>query len=81
MVINHGYNINSRYSIYKLVAPEKLTGTTLEELDLTNTYCVNVLAIKRGNSVIVNPRAGEEIRRGYVPIVLGNEEKIQRIAG
>ncbi len=67
------------YSIYELEAPERLTGRTLKELDLRNRYGVNVLAIKRGESVIVNPKAGEEIKKGDVILVLGNEEKLQRM--
>lgn len=45
------------YSIVELMAREMLTGKTLEEGALRGEYGVTVLAIRRGNDVIISPGA------------------------
>ena len=69
------------YSIFEIKAPQKITGRTLKELDLRKRYGITVLAIKRGEEVIVNPSARDEIREGDVLLILGSEEKIANLSG
>jgi trk system potassium uptake protein TrkA len=68
------------YSIFEIRAPRKLVNKSLKDLDLRNKYGINVLALKRGDRVVVNPSAKDVIREGDVLLVLGNEESIQRIS-
>ncbi len=69
------------YSIFEIKAPHRITGRTLKELDLRKKYGITVLAIKRGEEVIVNPSARDEIRGGDVLLILGSEEKIANLSG
>ena len=69
------------YSIFEIKAPHRITGRTLKELDLRKKYGITVLAIKRGEEVIVNPSARDEIREGDVLLILGSEEKITNLSG
>ncbi len=64
------------YSIFELRAPKVLVGKTLGETDLRRRYGVNVLVIKRGDRLIVNPSAEERIHADDVLLVLGSEERI-----
>ncbi len=67
------------HSIFEIEAPENLIGKTLRELDLRNRFGINVLVIKRGKEVIVNPKAHEVVREGDILLVLGNEENLSKI--
>jgi len=68
------------YSIFEIKASPKLINKTLKELDLRNRYGINVLALKRGDEVIVNPSAKDVILHGDVLLVLGSEESVQKMA-
>ncbi len=64
------------HSIFEIKAPINLINRTLKEADLRRRYGINVLAIKRGNKVIVNPSAEEKILKGDVLLILGSEESL-----
>ncbi len=64
------------YSIFEIKAPKKLSGKTLKDLDLRRNYGITVLAIKRGDSVIVNPSAKDRIEEEDILLVLGSEENV-----
>ncbi len=64
------------YSIFEIKAPGSIVGKTLREVDLRRKYGVNVLVIKRGNRLIVNPPADERIDAEDLLLILGSEEKV-----
>ncbi|MBB5323850.1 trk system potassium uptake protein TrkA [Anoxybacillus tepidamans] len=66
------------HSIVEIVASDRLDGHSLLELDIRARYGINIVAIKRGNQVIVSPLASEIIRKGDVLIVIGADEDIDR---
>ena len=68
------------HSIFEIRAPRKVAGKTLKELDLRKRYGITVLAIKRGEEVIVNPSARDEIREGDILLILGSEERITSLS-
>lgn len=68
------------YSIFEIKAPEKITGRTLKELDLRKRYGITVLAIKRGDEVIVNPSAKDRVLSEDVLLVLGSEENVTNLS-
>ncbi|WP_461829228.1 potassium channel family protein [Aquifex sp.] len=67
------------YNIFEIEAPEKLTGKSLKELDLRKQYGITVLAIKRGDAVLVNPPAEEVIRKGDILLILASEESVKKL--
>lgn len=69
------------YSIFELKAPSGMIGRTLRELDLRKRYGITVLAIKRGDEVLVNPSAEDRVEEGDVLLILGSEESIASISG
>ncbi len=69
------------YSIFEIKAPDKLIGKTLKELDLRRRFGITVLAIKRGDKVIVNPSAKDSVEAGDVLLVLGSEGSVTGLSG
>lgn len=65
--------------IVEITAPERLAGKTLSEANLRVEYEVNVVAIKRGDELIVPPLPNEAIRRGDILIVVGGTKGVQKL--
>lgn len=66
--------------IAEVTAPEAFVGRSLAHLDLRNRAGVTVLALRRGDHVISNPAADDEVESGDVLVVLGRDEAVRRLA-
>jgi len=64
--------LTENYSIFEIKVPQFMVGKTLAELDLRKKYDINVLGVKRENSVIINPTGEFMLQDGDILIVLGN---------
>ncbi len=64
--------------VIEVLAPERMLGKRLVELDLRNRFHVNVIAIKRGNVVNITPGANDRIERGDVVVLVGKREDLQK---
>ncbi|GAB6072993.1 TrkA family potassium uptake protein [Venenivibrio stagnispumantis] len=64
--------LTENYSIFEIKVPQFMVGKTLAELDLRKKYDINVLGVKRENSVIINPAGEFMLQDGDILIVLGN---------
>ena len=68
------------YSIMEIIAPDEMVGKSLRELDLRAKYGVNVLAIRCcDKQVNVSPAAGDRIKADDWLIVVGENEKLQKL--
>lgn len=72
-------NLSPDYSIIELLAPERFTGKTLAEGAIRGKYGVTVLAIRRGNDVIISPGAKQVIEEGDVLVVVGRNERLKEL--
>lgn len=72
-------NISPDYSIIELVTPDEFAGKTLGEGEIRGKYGVTVLAIRRGNEVIISPGAKQMVREGDVLVVVGRNEKLRAL--
>lgn len=72
-------NISPDYSIIELVTPDEFAGKTLGEGEIRGKYGVTVLAIRRGNEVIISPGAKQTVREGDVLVVVGRNEKLRAL--
>ncbi|MEI5905984.1 TrkA family potassium uptake protein [Bacillus spongiae] len=70
--------LSDEHSIVEIVANEQLAGNSLIDLDIRAKYGINIVAIKRGNEVIVSPQASDLIRSGDILIVIGADSDINR---
>ena len=69
------------YSIFEMKAPSNMVGKTLRKLDLRRKHGITVLAIKRGDEVLVNPSADDKVEEGDILLILGSEENLASISG
>lgn len=72
--------LSSEYSIAEIVTLTEWIGKNLIELNLRKKYGVNVIAIKRGGSLIINPPADEPTKKGDLFMLLGLNSTLKKIA-
>jgi K+ transport systems, NAD-binding component len=72
--------IGEKHSLFELKAFDFMLGKTLRELDVRRRFGVSVLAIKRGENLIVNPVGDEKILPGDILVVLGTTEQLSTMA-
>jgi trk system potassium uptake protein TrkA len=72
--------IGEKHSLFELKAFDFMLGKTLRELDVRKRFGVSVLAIKRGENLIVNPMGDEKILPGDILVVLGTTEQLSTMA-
>ena len=65
--------------VVEIVAPEQLIGKSLMESQVRARYGISVIAIKRGNDVIVSPGANEVINENDILVVLGKISDCERL--
>jgi trk system potassium uptake protein TrkA len=70
--------LSDEHSIMEIKANEKLAGYTLIELDIRAKYGINIVAIKRGDDIIVSPQADVDIEREDILIIIGSDADINR---
>ncbi len=69
--------LSNEISVMSLQLPEDLIGKNLIEADLRRRYNVNVVAIKRSGSTIVNPCAHEVFQPDDEIIIIGTHEGVK----
>ncbi|MBS4207781.1 TrkA family potassium uptake protein [Bacillus sp. FJAT-50079] len=70
--------LSDEYSIVEIMANEYLIGYSLVELDVRAKYGLNIVAIKRGQEIIVSPDPDSPILREDILIVIGADSDINR---
>lgn len=65
------------YSIVEYSVPSSLCNQTLAQNDLRGRFGLNVLLVKRGTDVIVNPPADAILRADDIVVILGHEADLQ----
>ncbi|MDT3698461.1 MAG: TrkA family potassium uptake protein [Thermincola sp.] len=77
-VLDH-IDLSDKHSILEVVAPEVLIGKTLRQSALRAKYDITVMAIKRGDEIMVNPSPDEPIKEGDVIVAVGENSKLRKI--
>jgi trk system potassium uptake protein len=70
--------LSDDYSIVEIVANKRLGGHSIIGLDIRKKYGINIVAIKRGNEIIVSPQAKETILDKDILIVIGSDIDIEK---
>ncbi|MCB0826308.1 MAG: TrkA family potassium uptake protein [Fimbriimonadaceae bacterium] len=65
--------------VSEVKVPDSMIGLTLEEIDLRNKYELNVVAIQRGESVLVSPKKGSVLRKDDLMVVIGSGDAVQKL--
>lgn len=72
------YDIDEQFGVYELkVNGTKYDNSNLIDLDLRNSYGINILVIKRGNQTFI-PQGVDYLMQGDVVIVIAPHKKIPR---
>lgn len=64
------------YTVAEFTVPDGLCNQTMAQTDIRGRLGINVLVIKRGEDVIVNPGANVILRAGDVLVMLGHADEI-----
>lgn len=72
--------LSSEYSIGEVTILTDWIGKSLIELKLRDKYGVNVIAIKRNGSLIVNPAADAPSKKDDIFVLLGTNNTLKKIA-
>ncbi|ANU27836.1 potassium channel family protein [Planococcus versutus] len=70
--------LSDEHSIMEIKVNNKLAGYTLIGLDIRARYGINIVAIKRGDDIIVSPQADMEIEQEDILIIIGSDADINR---
>lgn len=70
--------LSEEHSIMEIKANEMLAGHSILDLDIRARYGINIVAIKRGEDVVVSPLAEERIEEGDILIIIGSDADILR---
>jgi trk system potassium uptake protein len=70
-------HLGPEHSIVELRTPRSLAGKSLMDLNLRRRMGVNVLLIKRGDELIVSPRAEALLLDGDLLVALGRNEALE----
>jgi len=73
-------NLSSDFSIIELFTPKLFVNKNLHEIGLRKKLRVTVLAIRRGDEIIVAPGPDENMKQGDVLVVLGRNEDLEGLS-
>ena len=72
-------DLSDKYSINETLIPAAWVGKTLIELNVRNRFGVSVIAIRRGEEIIVTLDPKAPLRAGDVLVMIGANESLTRI--
>ncbi|CAM5188893.1 Trk system potassium uptake protein TrkA OS=Ureibacillus acetophenoni OX=614649 GN=SAMN05877842_101311 PE=4 SV=1 [Ureibacillus acetophenoni] len=70
--------LSDEHSIMEIKANDRIAGNSIKDLDIRANYGINIVGIKRDNSIIISPSADEKILLGDVLLVIGAVVDINR---
>lgn len=73
--------LSSDYSIMEVKAFKDWVGKDLKSLDLRKKYGINVIAIKKGEKINLNPAADDIVCKDNVIVAIGSKEALTSLEG
>lgn len=70
--------LSEEHSIVEVIASRKMVGKSLVELNIRAKYGCNIVAVKRGDEIIVSPDAQFSFKENDVLIVIGRDDDISK---
>ena len=64
------------YGVSKVAVPKQFVGRSSSDLELRSRFGVTLLAIQRGEEVIVQPRRDEPFRAGDALVLIGKDDQL-----
>ncbi|MCL6449273.1 MAG: TrkA family potassium uptake protein [Armatimonadetes bacterium] len=72
-------HLSPDYSIVEVVVPARFIGKSLGESALRQKYGVTVLAVRRGEDIIISPGAGQVLKEGDVLVAIGRDDRLKQL--
>ena len=72
-------NFSPDHSVTEIIAPKRMIGKSLREMDLRARYGVNVIAIRSGEKINISPLADDIINKDDLLIVIGHNKAIDKL--
>lgn len=69
------------YSIMEIEAPEEWRGKSIRELKLRSKYGINVMAIKKADSINLSPLADDTVDAKDILVAIGSAEDLSKLEG
>ncbi len=66
-------------SVVEIVTPDVFVGKSLKDAAIRQRYDLTVVALKRGEQVLVSPKASEIIHKEDILVVLGKTENCEKL--
>jgi trk system potassium uptake protein TrkA len=73
-------NLSKDYSIIEIFTPRLFVNKSLSEINLRKKHRVTVLAIRRGNNILVAPGPEENMQQGDILVALGLNDDLQKLS-
>ncbi|KGR92223.1 potassium transporter Trk [Ureibacillus massiliensis 4400831 = CIP 108448 = CCUG 49529] len=70
--------LSDEHSIMEIKASERIAGFSIKDLDIRANYGINIVGIKRDETILISPNAEEKILLGDVLLVIGADVDINR---
>ncbi|MEW6771103.1 MAG: TrkA family potassium uptake protein [Bacillota bacterium] len=67
------------FSIMELIAPREFVGKSIGESAIRMKHGVTVLAIRRGQEIIISPGARQTVEEGDILVVVGRNDRLKRL--
>jgi len=72
-------HLSPDYSIVEVVVPARFVGKSLGESALRQKYGVTVLAVRRGEDIIISPGAAQVLKEGDVLVAIGRDDRLRQL--
>ncbi len=73
------FDLDCDRSIAKLILPDEFSGKTIAELQLLNSYGLNLLAVSQDGKLQINPDPSVRLSQGSAIVVIGCNQDISRL--
>ncbi|PKM77329.1 MAG: potassium uptake system protein [Firmicutes bacterium HGW-Firmicutes-15] len=73
-------NLSPDYSIIEFYTPLLFANKSLTAANLRQKFGVTILAIRRGDNIIVAPGPNENMRQGDILVALGHNDDLQKLS-
>ncbi len=70
--------LSDEHSIMEIKANDRVAGYSIKDLDIRANYGINIVGIKRDESIVISPNADEKILLGDILLVIGAVVDINR---
>jgi len=74
------FELGDNVELAEIEVPEQFVGRTLVELDVRQRFDVTVVAVRRGTTVLANPKGSQLLHSQEVLVVIGARQAIAQLA-